>query len=155
MMIAVYSEIDKFDQDLKDKRIEFKPDAPKLKVYESVKGFLGKAKEQDVGEFQYYLGNAVANYKTTVNPVMKWQYAQECLRYIKIAYQYNMLITDLDKSRVALEEENKVLRKAKDNLEGKIKELEAKIKDQRELLELRGIHEVNTAGKEDEDDEPQ
>src|SRR3989339_711107 len=103
----VYDEIDKFAQELQDGKIGFKDEAKNLQVYESFRGRLGQTKKQEKGEFLNFLGTAITNYKTAINPILKWEFAQDCLRYIQWARSWDVIIRiDADKKMKSLEEEN-------------------------------------------------
>jgi hypothetical protein len=96
---------------------------------------------------------AIHDYKTTINPLMRWEYAKECYRLIEWARSWNILEDkDIVGKLKVIEEENIQLKKTKEALEGRIKELETKVSDQNKLLELRGIHEFSIP-KDNEEDE--
>jgi hypothetical protein len=111
IIIDVMTKVDNFIRDLENGDIELSPESRTLTLYQTAKGRLGQTIRKDQGSYLNALGQAMAAYKASTYLREKWEYAQECLKYIEWAHAHSLIVNKgLDKKLKFLEEENKKLK---------------------------------------------
>jgi hypothetical protein len=122
-------------------------------IFATEKSFFGE-KDKTKGKFLNHYGKAMAAYKTAIDPVIKWEYARECLRYIEWAYDWGLIIhNDFNRRINELETENTQLKQIKAELEATITDLKQKLSDKDKLLQIVHINETSTYPPDEQDDE--
>jgi len=107
----VITKVDKFIYDLENGNIEISPKAETMSILESYKGRLGQNVKKVKGSFLNELGHAISDYKLETYPRLRWEFAQQCLRYVEWSYTHGLVIEKgLDRKLKSLEEENKQLK---------------------------------------------
>jgi hypothetical protein len=108
---SVLAKVDRFIFDLENGNIELAPEAKTLIIIEPTKGRLGQTTIKNKGSLLSFLGYAISDYKTSIFPAWRWQYAQECLKYIEWAYLHGVVIDKgMNDKLKSFEKENKQLK---------------------------------------------
>ena len=111
------NEVDHFINDLNDGEQTFIPEARNAQITTQVKGRFGSTTMKPKADFLTEFGWVVHDYKTSVTPELRWNYAKECYRLIEWARNYNLVIrTGISNRLKTLEEENMQLKRTKADL---------------------------------------
>jgi hypothetical protein len=111
IMLDVMTKVENFVRGLENGDLEFSPEAKNMTLYVDKKGRLGQTIREDKGSYLNAFGQAIASYKASTFLWEKWEYAQECLKYIEWAYTHGLVVNKgLDKKLKMLEEDNKQLK---------------------------------------------
>jgi hypothetical protein len=111
IILDVLTKVDNFIRDLESGDLELSPEAKTMTLSQTTKGRLGQTIRKDRGSYLNSFGMAIADYKSSTFFNEKWEYAQECLKYIEWAYTHGIVLNKgLDKKLKMLEMENKQLK---------------------------------------------